>query len=231
MNWDCTITEARLSEALDGLLSREEAAAYSVHLAGCARCQGLAGQVGAMLERMHGLEMVPEPPQLAERILEATLGPRQQKQGRRQWFAWTAGLWQPRFVMGAVTVAASIFIVIHASGISPAKIRRLDLNPANLLRAANRQAHLSYAHGAKFVNDLRVVYEIQSRLEPAQEPTAAPAPAVEPQSQPSSPSPQQKSEKKQPRDRSQLRAKTMFAVMLPGAATNLPNAFLSRSPR
>lgn len=231
MTWDCTITEARLSEALDGMLSREEGAAYSSHLAGCTHCQELAGQVGAMLGRIHALEMVPEPSQLSEKILQATLGPREQKHGWRQWFGWTANLWQPRFVMGAVTVAASVLIVIHASGITPGKFRRLDLNPVNLLRTANRQAHLSYARGVKFVNDLRVVYEIQSRLEPTQEPSIAPSPSTEPSSQPSSPNPQEKSEKKQPRDRSQLHNRTMFAAVLIGATADLPNAILSRSAR
>jgi hypothetical protein len=231
MTWDCTITEERLSEALDGMLSREEGAAYTAHLAGCLHCQELAGQVGAMLEHIHGLEMVPEPPQLSEKILQATLGPREQKHGWRQWFGWTASLWRPRFVMGAVTVAASLLIVIHASGITPGKFRRLDLNPVNLLRTANRQAHLSYARSVKFVNDLRVVYEIQSRLEPAQEPSIAPSQPTEPPSKPSSPNPQEKSEKKQPRDRSQLRNRTMFAVVLAGATTDLPNAILSRSAR
>jgi hypothetical protein len=231
MTWDCTITEARLSEALDGMLSREEGAAFSLHLSSCPHCQELAGQVGAMLERIHALEMVPEPPQLAEKILQATLGSHEQKHGWRQWFGWTTNLWQPRFAMGAVTVAASLLIVIHASGFTPGKFRRLDLNPVNLLRAANRQAHLSYARGAKFVNDLRVVYEIQSRLEPVQEPSTAPTPSTEPPSQPSSPNPQEKSEKKQPRDRSQLHNRTMFAAVLPGATTDLPNALLSRSAR
>lgn len=201
------------------------------HMASCLHCQELAGQVGAMLERMHRLEMVPEPPQLSEEILQATLGPREQKHGWRQWFGWTASLWQPRFVMGAVTVAASLLIVVHASGITPGKFRRLDLNPVNLLRTANRQAHLSYARGVKFVNDLRVVYEIQSRLEPAQEPSIAPTPSTEPPSQPSAPNPREKSEKKQPRDRSQLHNRTMFAVVLAGETTDLPNAILSRSAR
>lgn len=231
MTWDCTITEARLSEALDGILSREESAAYSAHLSTCAHCQELAGEVGAVLDRLHRLEMVSEPSLLAERILEATLGPSQQKHGWRRWFGWTNGLWQPRFAMGAVTVAASLLIVFHASGISPRKLRRLDLNPVTLLRAANRQAHMTYARGAKFINDLRVVYEIQSRLEPAQEPSITPSPSTEPQSQPSSPNPQEKSEKKQPRDKSQLQARTMFAVVLPSPTADFQGAIHSGSPR
>ncbi|MDE3109956.1 MAG: hypothetical protein KGL02_08445, partial [Acidobacteriota bacterium] len=39
-----------------------------------------------------------------------------------------------------------------------------DLNPANWVREGNRQAHLTYARGEKFVNDLRVVYEIRAML-------------------------------------------------------------------
>lgn len=230
MTWDCTNTEGRLSDALDGVLPREEAAAFFEHLATCGDCRELASQVGGMLKRIHSLEMVPEPPQLAEKILATTLGPRREKQGWK-WLGCTAGLWQPRFVMGAVTVAASLLIVVHASGISTGKIRRLDLNPVNLVRAANRQAHLSYARGAKFVNDLRVVYEIQSRLEPAQEPTIAPTPSTQPESQPPSPNPQEKSEQKSPRDRSQLHARAMFAMVLATVSAELPNSSPSGSPR
>ena len=39
-----------------------------------------------------------------------------------------------------------------------------DLSPASVFHNADRQAHLVYARGTKFVSDLRVVYEIQSRL-------------------------------------------------------------------
>ncbi len=34
----------------------------------------------------------------------------------------------------------------------------------NVYRNADRQAHLVYARGSKFVSDLRVVYEIQARF-------------------------------------------------------------------
>jgi hypothetical protein len=55
-----------------------------------------------------------------------------------------------------------------------------------LARAANRQAHLVYAHGAKFVNDLRLVYEIQSRFSAPEaagsgEANPAPQPPLDPQ--------------------------------------------------
>jgi anti-sigma factor RsiW len=217
MNWNCTNSEERLSEYLDGELRAEEAAAFSAHAATCARCSELVAQVGGLVNRMHGLEAVEEPPQLVQKILDATLGLRTRKQGWKRWFTWAPVLWQPRFAMGALTVAATFVIVFHTAGITPAKLRKADLNPLNLYRAANRQAHLTYARGAKFVNDLRVVYEIQSRLQPEQEPSATPAvaPPSEQQSHPPAANPQEKSEQKSPRDRSQVRNGHMFAMLLP----------------
>ena len=38
MEWNCTLTEDRLSDYLDGALTREEAAAFEAHAATCAKC-------------------------------------------------------------------------------------------------------------------------------------------------------------------------------------------------
>ena len=61
-------------------------------------------------------------------------------------------------------------------GVSPSDLKKIDYRPASLVRAGNRQVHLSYARCVKFVNDLRVVYEIQSRFQPenAGEPSKTP---------------------------------------------------------
>jgi hypothetical protein len=134
--------------------------------------------------------------------------------------------------MGLVTVAASLTIVIHSTGITPGKIKRADLSPANIFRSANRQVHLTYARSAKFVNDLRVVYEIQSRLQPGPEPSPNSAPAPEQkQSHPDPSTPQQKSDKNPPRDRSQVHGGSMFAVLMPATFPASTIATLTRSPR
>jgi hypothetical protein len=102
--------------------------------------------------------------------------------------AWVPLIWQPRFAMGLATVAASLTIVLHAAGVTPSDLQKIDYRPASLARAGNRQAHLTYARCVKYVNDLRVVYEIESRFasspalgsEPAPTPTAEPRPGQEP---------------------------------------------------
>ncbi|MGC1969416.1 MAG: hypothetical protein WA673_23365, partial [Candidatus Acidiferrales bacterium] len=146
-------------------------------------------------------------------------------------------LWQPRFAMGVATVAATLLIVLYTAGLSPAKLKRADLSPANVFRTANRQVHLTYARSAKFVNDLRVVYEIQTRLQPEAEPSPSitPAPAPQQNSTPPSVNPQEKSQTSPHPGHSQARNGTMLASLLRSdwaanfAAIMLANT--TRSPR
>lgn len=195
MDWNCTVTEERLGDVLDGALLPEEQAAYAEHTAGCAGCAGMVARVGGLVSQMREIAPVEEPPQLVRRILAATLGARARLQDPRWWIAWAPSIWQPRFAMGLATVAASLAIVLHAAGVTPSQLGRIDYRPASLVRAGNRQAHLSYARCVKFVNDLRVVYEIESRFasspapgaEPAPAPAAEPQPEQEPQSPDSEP--------------------------------------------
>ena len=218
MDWNCVLTEERLSDYLDGLLSPAEAEVFSGHVSSCEQCGKLVAQVGGLVNRMQRLEPLEAPPQLVTTILDATVGPRTQKHSSRRWFAWIPGLWQPRFTMGLATVVATLVIVVYAAGMSPSKLKKMDMNPENVLRAANRQVHLTYARSAKFVNDLRVVYEIQSRLQPESEPqpSATPEPAPEHNSQPPSTDPQEKSQTAPHPGHTHARGGAMFACLVAG---------------
>ncbi len=140
------------------------------------------------------LAPVEEPPYLVAKILRGTLGARASERTAERWLGWLLGIGQPRFAMGVATVAVCLAIVLHVAAPRMQNVTAAELDPANVLRAANRQAHLTYARGAKFVNDLRVVYEIQSRFASQPEPAASPAPG--PESNPTT---------MDPRDRSQSR--------------------------
>jgi Putative zinc-finger len=192
MNWNCTTTEERLTDFLDGVLTPEEAAAFSAHTAGCSACAGMISQVGALVNQMQRIEPLEAPVHLTAKILDATLGPRTQTPGWRKWFDWIPVLWQPRFGMGVATVAASFAIVFHAFAPVGRSITLTDLNPMTIVRTANRQAHLTYAHGVKRFNDLRVVYEIESRLGSQPEPVSTPV--REPETPPPSTEPHEKSQ-------------------------------------
>jgi len=187
MTWKCEQIEERLSEHLDGLLDATERAAFENHVAGCARCRKLVAQVGGALGQIHRLEMLEVPLGLATAILDATLGPRAPK---KSWkiFGWLQPVLQPRMAMGFATVVLFGWVSLNAMGVQLSAIKLSDLHPVKLYHASTRQAHLIYARGEKFVSDLRVVYEIQSRLRPAQEEPPAPqqpAPKANPPDKPS----------------------------------------------
>ena len=167
MNWTCEQTEARLSDYLDGLFEPAEQSAFNVHVNTCERCAPLVAAVARTLGSLYALEPVEPPPQLETAILMATLGT--PSWARR----WLKSLQAPRFVYSMASVAATIIVLLTASGFSFSKPKLADLQPATIYRKTNSQVHIVYAQSVKFVSDLRVVYEIQTRLsENEQNPTS-----------------------------------------------------------
>jgi len=160
MTWTCEQTEARLSDYLDGLLHADEWSAFNQHVNTCAVCTPLVASVAHTLGGLYALEQVDPPPQLETAILTATLG------ARSRWdvLGWLRSLQSPRFVYSAVSVAATLALTLTASGFNWRKPKLADLAPATVYHRANSQVHVAYARSAKFVSDLRVVYEIQSRI-------------------------------------------------------------------
>jgi anti-sigma factor RsiW len=175
MNWTCELVEARLSDFLDGLLEPADLRDFSAHVAACERCKPLVAQVSLVLNEVHGLDPIEAPARLVYNILNQTLGPRESKKGRRFTSGWLRGLTSARFAYSAVALLGTLVVLIATSG---HKTKLEDFYPTNLYHAADRQAHLVYARSTKFVSDLRVVYEIQSRLNKDNELPATPESTV-----------------------------------------------------
>jgi len=189
MSWTCEQSEARLSDYLDGVLNPAELAEFTAHVPSCARCAPLVASVSDLLTGLRGLEEIAEPPRLVSAILDKTLGPRESLTGWRAILGWVRGVASIRFAYGALSVAATLIIFVAASGFNWRHPKVADLRPATIYRKADSSAHLAYARSAKFVNDLRVVNEIQSRLRDENDPRANPestVPESSPQKQPGS---------------------------------------------
>ena len=164
MTWTCEQTEFFLTDYLEGLLQPEQQRAFDLHVNSCERCTPLVSSVTHAIASLRALPEVETPPRFVYNILDATLGPRETVTGWAAVRAWVRGLASPRFAYGSLSVAATFLMLVSASGFNWKKPRVADLAPANIYRNTNRQMHLAYARGTKYVSDLRVVYEIQSRL-------------------------------------------------------------------
>jgi hypothetical protein len=164
MSWTCDQTEARLSDYLEGLLGGAERAEFEAHVHDCAECGPLVEGVKSVLSEMHAMRPVEVPSGLIYRILDLTLGPREHVTFWQSVKKFLSGMATPKFAYGAASVMATLIILFSASGISLKKPKLGDLSPSNVARNVTRQAHLKYAGVVKYVSDLRVVYEIQSRL-------------------------------------------------------------------
>jgi len=164
MTWTCEQTEARLSDYLDLAMTAKDRAAFDAHVNTCERCAPMVPSVSHLLTRLHVMEQIEPPPRLVYAILDQTLGPRDTLSGWRAVLAWLRGIGSVRFAYGAVSMVATVAIFVTAAGFNWRKPRFADLRPEVIYRNADRSAHIVYGKGVKFVNDLRVVNEIQSRL-------------------------------------------------------------------
>jgi anti-sigma factor RsiW len=163
-NWTHEEIETRLTDYLEGLLQPEEQRAFDAHVSTCAQCEPLLASVSRLLTDLHSMDEIEPPPRLIYAILDKTLGPRETVTGWRAAFAWPRALANPRVGYGFASVAATLLILVSSSGFNWRKPRLADLKPTTIYRRADQKVHVLYGQGTKFVSDLRVVYEIQSRL-------------------------------------------------------------------
>ena len=151
------------SDYLEGLLDPAGRAAVEVHLADCAPCRELVGEVRHVMELCRSAEEVEPAPWLVSKILLATVGERQPT-----WREQLVALFRPVFqTRVAYPIAMTVFafsIIVNAAGLNLRSLRFEDLNPRTWYFRADRAGHLMYARAEKFYYDLRLVYEIESRL-------------------------------------------------------------------
>ena len=155
--------ENLVSEYLEGQLDAARQLEFEAHLGSCPGCRGLLADVRQAMEFCR-LAEDPEPtPWLIPKILLATIGERQPTLIERLAAFFRAAL-QVRVVYGVAMTVFSASIIINAAGINLRQFTLADLNPRTWVHRADRTGHLLYARAEKFYYDLRVVYEIESRL-------------------------------------------------------------------
>ena len=194
---NCAEFEALLAEALDGILAGGERERFDSHRTACADCGPMYADAAAGLSWMKSLEEVEPPRNLVRNILIATSEREAEAEagapsepGRswtRGWlrpalFPLYATMRQPRFAMSAAMAFFSVSLMLHATGVKLNDLRFLDLRPSALQSSAVRSYNETSSKVVKYYENIRLVYEIQTRMQELKD-----AAQPEPQAQPSAP--------------------------------------------
>lgn len=151
------------SDYLEGSLDAVRLAEAHAHLDACSTCREMIAGLDRVLDLCRAAEEFETPPWMVNRILLATVGERKPTLGER-----LSGLLkptlQPRLVYGVAMAVFSMTFILHAAGLKVGEVTLADLNPTTWVNRADRTGHLLAARAEKFYYDLRVVYEIESRL-------------------------------------------------------------------
>jgi hypothetical protein len=180
------------SDYLEGLLEPGLKQEFEAHLRVCPACLEMVGDVRRALELCHAAPELEPTPWLVRKIMLATVGEREPGLAGRLLTFFRPAL-QLRFAYGVAMAVFSLSIIINAAGINLRRVTIRDLNPLTWPRGVDRAVHLYIARGEKFIDDLSVVIEIESRLrqlraQPDQEqeaPKQEPAPGGSTDSAPS----------------------------------------------
>lgn len=158
------------SDYLEGQMDQARRAEVEEHLAKCTPCREIVSDVRLAIQTCRSAEEMMPPPWLVSRIRLATMG--EERTGVvEQVNALLQAIRQPRVAYAVAMTLFSVSLIVNVAGLNLRNIRMADLNPATWVYRANRAGHLLYARAEKFYDDLRIVYEIESRFRGAQSET------------------------------------------------------------
>ena len=165
----CAELEILLADYVDGTLHGEQKSVLESHLAGCASCAELARDAAGAVGFMERSADVEAPPELVTRILfEIANGPSRAvvkpHRARRLLGKWLDPVLQPRFAMGMAMTVLSFAMLGRFSGIEVRQLKPADLDPVKVWMAAGDRVHRTWERGVKYYENLRMVFEIQTRL-------------------------------------------------------------------
>ena len=158
------------SDYLEGQLDAVRRAEFEAHSSECTPCRELVADIRHAMELCRSAEDLEPAPWLVSKILLATIGERKPTFGE-QLAAYFRPAARVRIAYAIGMAVFSFSIIINTAGINLRHLTLEDLNPRTWFYQANRTGHLAVARAEKFYYDLRVVYEIESRLRQFQQQT------------------------------------------------------------
>jgi len=165
----CAQLEIALCDYLDGTLAAAERAEVESHLSSCAACAELARDAGAAIAFMERVADVEPPPELVTRMFAIASTREAQASVVRSGFrGWIRNLMQPvlqpRMVMGLSLTILFFGMMARCAGIPERRLSAADLEPSRVWAGVDDRVHRVWERSVKFYENLRFVYQIQSRL-------------------------------------------------------------------
>ena len=190
----CNEFDALLSEALDHILSGPKFEAFQAHAKSCAVCGPLLAEAEVGKRWLEQLVEVDPPQHMVHNILAATTGidtvrlhAAAAAHAQISWYDrivdWFSAAFrpvigvvkQPRFAMSFGMAFFSLSISLSLAGVKLSDVRHADLRPS----AIRRDYYETSGKIVKYYENIRFVYEFESRLQQFKRATtpAEPAPA------------------------------------------------------
>ena len=183
---NCAEFDALLSQAIDGTLGGEKLAAFESHAQACATCGPMLQEAEAGRGWLKSLEEAEPPADLVTNILLRTSGIEtahlrgQQGAITGSWMdrvrEWSTSIFapvfavarQPRFAMSFGMAFFTLSISLSLAGVKTSDFRHVDLRPS----AIRRTYYETSGRIVKYYENIRFVYEIESRVREFKQATA-----------------------------------------------------------
>jgi hypothetical protein len=168
----CAQVEAVLAEILDGTLAGATLTSLQAHQLNCAACRTMIEEARAGMHWLKALDETEPPPNLVHNILAKTIGalPSEHAPVKPRGEGWLeklkgrlspmfAPIATPRFAMSFGMAFFSITMLLGIAGFHFADVRRWDLSSKGI----RRTYYEAQAHVMRYYENMRVVYELESR--------------------------------------------------------------------
>jgi hypothetical protein len=189
----CNEFESLLTDAIDGVLSGSALDRFQAHVRICRACGPLFADAEAGRGWLKGLTEVEPPASLVTNILASTTGvdsqrlrvPVRSAQPHISWWERVQAsllepIWatvrQPRFAMSFGMAFFALSVGLTVAGVKPNDLAQISLRPS----AIRRTYYATQARVVHYYENVRIVYEVESRVREIKRTVAPAEPGVKP---------------------------------------------------
>lgn len=171
----CAEFEIVLGDYVDGAVSIDQRRQVEAHADGCESCRELLRDVFQAVNFVESIDKPVPPAELITRLVYHAPKGRVRPEGERHgWFAgvfarWLQPMLQPRMVMSMAMTILSFAMLGKCTGVHLQEITAADLNPVVLWNNLEDKSLRTWDRTVKYYENLRLVYEMETRLKEMRE--------------------------------------------------------------